>query len=186
MISLIWIIFFIILVFSIIGLFLFFILLLDSTIKGHDLATSKKTTKAVKDIILRYKPGAKNFYDLGCGRGTLALQIKNIFPHLEVYALDNSTLRIFFAKFKSRILGEKINFKKQDILESDLREANIVYTYLWYSLMPILEQKLNRELKPGTIVVTNTSHFANWQPVEKIITHPKIPDFEKLFVYLKK
>jgi alanine-alpha-ketoisovalerate/valine-pyruvate aminotransferase len=68
-----------------------------------------------------------------------------------------------------------------------LEKADIVYTYLWYDLMPILEKKLEKELKSGAIVITNTSHFAFWQPIEIINTWPNIRDskFEKLFVYKK-
>jgi hypothetical protein len=55
--------------------------------------------------------------------------------------------------------------------------------------MPILEKKLQKELKQGALVITNTSHFQDWQPTEKVVTYPKVsktPDFETLFVYVKK
>ena len=54
--------------------------------------------------------------------------------------------------------------------------------------MPMLEKKLQNELKQGALVVTNTSRFQNWQLVEKAGTYPKVsrtPDFETLFVYVK-
>ena len=95
-----------------------------------------------------------------------------------------------FAKIKSKISGKKIYFKKQDIFNEDLSGAEVVYTYLWYDLMPALEKKLQNELKSGSMVITNTSHFHNWEPIEKIVTnnqvYDKIPDFETLFVYIKK
>jgi len=90
---------------------------------------------------------------------------------------------------KSIFSGQKINFKKQDIFETNLKDADIVYTYLWYDLMPPLEKKLQEELKQGAIVITNTSNFPNWKPIEKVITYPKVskmPDFETLFIYIKK
>src|SRR6056297_2158747 len=52
-----------------------------------------------------------------------------------------------------------LRFQKKDIFQSDLRKAKIVYTYLWYDLMPILEKKLLKELPLGAVVITNTSHF---------------------------
>jgi len=54
--------------------------------------------------------------------------------------------------------------------------------------MPPLEKKLQKELKKGAMVITNTSKFPNWKPVQKIITYSKtsnVPDFETLFVYVK-
>lgn len=168
---------------------LLFILAFDSILRGHDLATSKRAIRALVKIISRHKPDAKNFYDLGCGRGTLILAVKRRLPYFTAYGIDNNGIRIFFARLKSIFFGQKINFEKQDIFETNLENADIVYTYLWYDLMPPLERKLQEELKQGAIVITNTSNFPNWKPIEKVITYPKVskmPDFETLFVYIKK
>jgi ubiquinone/menaquinone biosynthesis C-methylase UbiE len=162
---------------------LFFVLALDSLLRGHDLATSRRAIKALIKIISQYKLDSYNFYDLGCGRGTLVLAVKRELPHLTVYGIDNSAIRIFFAKIKSKFSGQKINLKKQDIFQIDLRNADIIYAYLWYDLMPLLEKKLRKELKQGAIVITNTSNFPTWKPIKTYVTYPKKSDFEKLFVY---
>lgn len=188
MIFLIYISLFLILCFFMIGLSLSLVLALDSLMKGHDLPTSGRATRALADTIQKYKPDAKVFYDLGCARGTLSLRLKKILPRLDISGIDNSAVRIFFAKLKSRIWRRKTNFQKQDIFKTDLRNADVVYTYLWYDLMPILEKKLQKELRQGAVVITNTSHFRDWQPTEKTVTYPKVsrtPDFETLFVYVK-
>ena len=133
-----------------ISMVLLFVLAFDSILRGHDLATSQRAIKALVKIISQYKPDAKNFYDLGCGRGTLVLAVKRRLPCLTAYGIDNNGIRIFFAKLKSIFFGQKINFKKQDIFETNLENADIVYTYLWYDLMPPLEKKLQEELKQGS------------------------------------
>lgn len=166
---------------------LFLIFAFDSLLRGHDLSTSRRVTRALVEVIRKHKPNAKKFYDLGCAHGDLSLAIKKILPNLEIYAVDNSSIRIFFAKLKSKILGRSISFIKQDIFDTNVRSADIVYTYLWYDVMPPLEKKLQNELKRGAIVVTNTSNFPVWEPIHKIITYPKAsktPNFETLFVYL--
>lgn len=188
MIFLAYILLFLILCFFVIALLLFLVFVLDSLIRGHDLPTSRRATRALVDTIQKYKPDAKVFYDLGCARGTLSLRLKKILPRLDIFGIDNGVVRIFFAKLKSQILRRKINFQKQDIFKTDLRNADVIYTYLWYDLMPILEKKLQKELQRGAIVITNTSHFQGWQPTEKVVTYPKVsktPDFETLFVYVK-
>jgi len=172
----------------VIALPLFLIFVIESLVRGHDLPISKRATRALVKMIEKYKPDAKIFYDLGCAHGTLSLRLKKIFPALEIYAVDNSAVRIFFAKLKAKILRRKINFQKQNIFKTNLRNADVVYTYLWYNLMPLLEKKLQKELRQGTVVITNTSHFSDWQPRGKVITYPKVsrtPDFETLFVYIK-
>ncbi len=189
MIFLTYILLLLILGFFVIALLLFLVLVIESLIRGHDLPTSRRATRALTTIIKKYKPDAKRIYDLGCAHGTLSLRLKKILRHLDIYGIDNSAVRIFFAKLKSKILRRKINFQKQDIFKTDLRNADVVYTYLWYDLMPILEKKLQKELKQGAVVITNTSHFQDWEPIEKVVTYPKVsktPNFETLFVYIKK
>jgi len=189
MIILAYILFFLILILFAIALPLFLILEIESLFRGHDLPTSRRATRALANTIEKYKPDAKNFYDLGCARGALSLRMKKILPRVDIYGIDNSAVRIFFANLKKKILRRRINFQKQDIFKTDLRNADAVYTYLWYDLMPILEKKLQKELRQGAVVITNTSHFQDWQPTEKVVTYPKAsktPDFETLFVYIKK
>lgn len=168
----------------------FLIFVLDSLIRGHDLPTSRRALKRLVETIKEYRPEAKNFYDLGCAHGNLSLAIKKFLPGLVVYGIDNSAVRVFFARLKSKILRRRVHFQKQDIfsLNTDLSQADVVYTYLWHDLMPLLEKKLQKELKTGTIVITNTSNFPTWKPIHKIVIHPEIPerfDFETLFIYLK-
>ena len=173
----------------IISTVLFLIFALDLLIRGHEVSTSKKAKKALVKIIRQYKPDANFFYDLGCAYGGLSLFIKRTLPILNVCAIDNSMVRIFFVKLRSKILKLKIDFKKQDIFAVDLCQADIVYAYLWYNLMPPLEKKLQNELKNGSVVITNTSNFPTWQPVYKIVINPEasvVPCPEMLFVYIKK
>jgi trans-aconitate methyltransferase len=178
---------FLILLFLLFNIFIvFFLVFTSDSLRGHDLPTSKRAIKALVDIVLKYNPKADKFYDLGCGRGTVVVAIKKELPFLTVCGIDNNTIRIFFSKIKAKILKRKVLFKKQNLFQTNLSTADIVYTYLWYDLMPPLEKKLQKELKPGAIVITNTSNFPTWKPEKTYITCPKNPDFEKLFVYIKK
>jgi SAM-dependent methyltransferase len=171
-------------IFLILAIF-YFVFMIDILIFAHNLPTSKKAILEVIKIIKKYNPKALNFYDLGCGHGKVVLEIKKEMPNLNVYGVDKDGIRIFFAKIKALILKRKINFINENIFNIDLSKADVLYTYLWYDLMPILEEKVKKELKKGSIIITNTSHFSNLKPIETVRVHPKIKDenFEKLFVY---
>ena len=71
------------------------------------------------------------------------------------------------------LFRKEIKFIRNNIFDVDLSNADIVYTYLWYDLMPPLEQKLQKELKSGSIVITNTSNFPTWKPIQTVITYKK-------------
>lgn len=166
----------------------YFIFLIDVFLRGHDLPTSTRATRALIKTISEEQPDAKTIVDLGCAYGSLALRLKKALPHCEVYGIDNNGIRIFFASLYSFFLRRAVFFRRQDIFKVDVRDADIVYTYLWYDRMLPLERKLQSELKKGAIVITNTSHFSNWQPIKKVVTYTgysKLPDFETLFVYRK-
>lgn len=164
---------------------LFAIFALDSLVNAHDLPTSKRARKRIYELINKYKPEAKSFYDLGCSRGGLVINVKKKFPQTCVYGIDKNRIRLFFAKARALLAGKRVNFRQADIFQYDFSDADVIYTYLWYDLMPPLEDKLQKELKPGAVVITNTSHFVHWEPVETHITYPPKPKFEKLFVYIK-
>lgn len=173
----------------ILGIFLILlcIFMVDSLLRGHDLPTSRRATKAIVKIISEHA-SSKNFYDLGCAHGSLSVRIKTQLPHFSMYAIDNDPIRIFFSQIRAWLFRKKIKFIRNNIFDVDLSNADILYTYLWYDLMPPLEQKLQKELKSGAIVITNTSNFPTWKPIQTVITYPKVsstPNFETLFVYKK-
>ncbi len=173
---------------SYILLTIFFILLLvDVLIRGHASPTSKKTTEVVANIIKKYKPDARTFYDMGCAHGTFSLRIKNFLPNMDVYGIDNSVLRIFCGRVQNKILKRNVCFRKEDILETNIKEADVIYTYLWHTIMNDFEEKLKKELKEGGLVITNTTLFQKWEPIA-IIQQEKFNsyNFEKLYVYKKK
>src|SRR3989344_7241758 len=97
---------------SIISL-LFNIMAIDSLVLGHDLATSRRAIRVICKIISDYKINNGNFYDLGCGRGTVVSAVKKSFPNFSVWGVDKNIIRTLFAKLKARLLGRKINFKKR-------------------------------------------------------------------------
>lgn len=173
---------------SVSGLFLLWLVfVLDSFIKGHDLPTDQREIRTLFKIISEQKR-ARNFYDLGCAHGALVLCVKRKFPDLSVHAIDNDRVRVFFAKIRAFFLQQKIQFVCADIFNIDLSNADIVYAYLWYDIMPLLEKKLQKELKTGTLVITNTSSFPTWKPIKEIAPCDgavQTCNIETLFVYQK-
>lgn len=166
---------------TILGLYLVF--LVDSVVGGSDLPTSRKAIKAVVLILTQYPLTGPLFFDLGCGHGAVVLGIKKKVPTFSVCGVDKNGIRLFFAFLKSKLLQRKITLLRQDIFATDLSSADMIYAYLERDLMPLLERKLRRELKPGALVITNTTFLPEWQRLATRIVHPQKPEFEKLFIY---
>ncbi len=61
-------------------------------------------------------------------------------------------------------VADRAQFEVGDVLQADLRGANIVTMYLFPELLSLLQPKLLRELKPGTRIVVHDFAFATWAP----------------------
>lgn len=114
----------------------------------------------------------KTFYELGSGDGRV------VYEAAKLGALSNgieqSWLRIWYSRYKARKLKlSNAFFFHGNIFDRHYYPANIVYIYLLPQGIKKLESKLRKELKKGSIVITQTYHFPNWKPYKKII--PKSP-----------
>jgi len=118
--------------------------------------------------ILRFAGVKKNkkFYELGSGDGRVVLAAAKL--KADAIGIEQSWLRVLFSKFKA----SKLNFKKAKFIHGNIfskkySDADIVYIYLLSKGVKKLEEKLKKELKKGSIIITQTYHFQNWKPFKK-------------------
>ena len=160
------------------------IFLFDAAFGGLDFASSQMAADAVAKIIRDRYLEKENFYDLGSCRGKFAIKLAKILPGLQIIGIDNSPLRVFSSKLKSIFL-KNITFAYGNIFHTDVSLANIVYLYLPQELMPDLQAKLQKELKRGALVISNSVSFPNWQ-ASSIVNLPNDTSItKKLFIYVK-
>jgi SAM-dependent methyltransferase len=176
--------FFLLVAIALVGYFVLQINSLVGEFAGnYDFITSRRAVKLIAKIVYDYGKAEGVFYDLGCSRGRLALGILRSCPGLKIYGIDNSGLKIIFSKSKAFALGRTVNFSKGDIFAADVSNADVVYIYLDQFLLPKLQAKLRKELKPEAIVITNSVFFPKWQPLRTYVVNLQKPEKEKMFVY---
>jgi SAM-dependent methyltransferase len=99
-------------------------------------------------------------YDLGCGDGrivvTAALRYK-----AQAVGIELDPLRWLWCQILVTVLGlrDKIRIEYGDLFKQDLSDADIIICYLLPNTNKKLQDKLLRELRPGTRVVSNTFLF---------------------------
>jgi len=157
-------------------------ILADSILGDYDFATSAEAVHKIAEII-KLRKG--NFYDLGSARGNFIIKLAKLVPPINYYGVDNNLFRVLISRLKALFFGKQIKFLYENIFNTDISKADIVYIYLEKSLLPSLEKKLQLELNKGAIVITNANKFPFWQPQATYITHPQNPEKQKLFVYIK-
>jgi SAM-dependent methyltransferase len=107
------------------------------------------------------------FYELGSGDGRVVLAAAQIGARST--GIEQSWLRVWYSRYKARKLKlSNADFIHGNVFTRAYYPADVVYIYLLQSAVEKLEKKLQTELKPGAIVITQSFHFKNWPPFKKI------------------
>lgn len=123
-------------------------------------------------------------YDLGCGDGRVLEACALAHPHSKFKGIDKAKVAIWNAKWRLRKRKE-IKLLHKNFFKCDLSDATHVFTYLFPDLMNSLLPKLEKELKPGTRLVTCDFTFKDKKWAEEIdLNRPKGTLGRKLYVYI--
>lgn len=104
-------------------------------------------------------------YDLGCGDGRFVVTAARQFGARGV-GVDIDPERIKEARELAKRTGaeDKVRFIEGDLFETDISEATVVTLYLLTRLNLKLRPKLQKELKPGTRIVSHAFDMGDWKP----------------------
>ncbi|MBI2334308.1 hypothetical protein HYU96_00745 [Candidatus Daviesbacteria bacterium] len=110
------------------------------------------------------KKGRK-FYELGSGDGRVVIEAAKI--GAKSFGIEQSWIRVLYSRWKARHLTDT-KFFHGNIFAKNYGDADIIYIYLLTKGVKKLEEKLQKELKKGAVVITQKYHFPNWKPSKKI------------------
>jgi cyclopropane fatty-acyl-phospholipid synthase-like methyltransferase len=129
------------------------------------------TPQDVVDAMLKLAKVTANdlIYDLGSGDGRIPITAAKVYGARGVgIDIDPQRIAEANANLKAAGVGDKVRFLNQDLFATDLSQATVVSLYLLPSLNLKLIPKLNKELKPGTRVVSHAFDMGNAKPVETL------------------
>ncbi len=120
------------------------------------------------------------FYDLGCGSGWMVIRANKKFS-AKAIGLEINLILFLVCKLRQLFHSDKnLIFKFQDFYKKDLSDADVVYFYGIPTKNGLVSQKLCKELKPGTKIISYTFSLPGWTPV--LVDRPKSQD-RPIFVY---
>lgn len=104
-------------------------------------------------------------YDLGCGDGRIVNRAAKTLGARGV-GVDIDPRRVADARRSAFFHGVsgRVEFRVEDLFETDLREATVVALYLLPELNRRLRPRLLGQLRPGARVVSNTWDMGSWKP----------------------
>lgn len=110
------------------------------------------------------QPG-EHVVDLGSGDGRLVISAAALGATAVGYEVNPFlTLRARAIAWKAGI-GRRVDFHNQPFQHAPLGAYDVIFCYLLPSLMNQVEEKLERELKPGGRVVVNAFPLPTWKPI---------------------
>jgi ribosomal protein L11 methylase PrmA len=129
------------------------------------------TPQEVVDAMLKLAKVTKNdvVYDLGSGDGRIPITAAKTYGARGVgIDIDPQRIKEATENLKNAGVGDRVKFLNQDLFTTDISEATVVTLYLLPSLNLRLMPKLNKELKPGTRIVSHAFDMGDAKPLETL------------------
>lgn len=122
-------------------------------------------------------------YDLGSGDGRIVIMAALRYGAKGV-GIEIDKLRYFYSKLRAFILrvDDKVKFINDSFANVDISEATIVTVFLLTETNDIIRESLERELKPGTKIVSAAFEFKDWKPV--YVDHEHQTPYGPLYLYV--
>ncbi len=145
------------------------------------LAPYVPTPQEVVDRMLQLAGVTKTdvVYDLGCGDGRIPITAAKAFGARGV-GVDIDPQRIAEANENAKRAGvaDRVTFKLQDALTTDVSEATVVTLYLLSASNLKLRPILTKQLKPGARIVSHAFSMGDWQ-ADKVDTFTDSADSQR-------
>jgi hypothetical protein len=123
------------------------------------LSSSKSEATDVVALLKHAKlPEQAVIIDLGSGWGTLVVALARAFPHASVQGVEMSPFPYLVSRLRTRSLSN-VSLRWGNFFRSDLRNADAITCYLMPNPMGPVCDLLDRTIRLGTHVVSNTFLF---------------------------
>lgn len=162
-------------------LFYLFSRILGSFLTGVPYISSPKNFYRQILELAELKPG-ENIYDLGSGDGELLLLATKEFKANAV-GYELAPWPVFRSKLKARLYKQSLKVYRRDFFKADLSQSQVIFCYLYPSVMAKLEIKFAQELKPGTRVISFAFALPNRIPDQEVPTGLKGEHQNRILVY---
>lgn len=144
------------------------------------ISTNKKDFKEILKAV-ELKPG-ETIYDLGCGKAHLLIYAAKKFKAKGI-GYELTLWPYLWGKIKIRLSKADVEVRMKDFFAADLSQADVVFCYLFPSIMKKLEPKFESELKPGARVVSYSFKLPTRVPDREVVTNDDNTELGKIYVY---
>jgi len=102
--------------------------------------------------------------DLGSGDGRIVLTAAKVYGARGFgVEIQENLVKLSTEAAKKEGLAERVKFINQDLFKTDISSATVLTMYLLPDTVNMLSPKLQKELKPGTRILSHDYPLAGWQ-----------------------
>ncbi|HTZ41749.1 MAG TPA: methyltransferase domain-containing protein [Candidatus Omnitrophota bacterium] len=127
------------------------------------------SNKALKNMfrLAKVKKGDR-IIDLGSGNGKIVIEFAKHGAEAHGYEINPLLVWISRRRIKNLGLQKKAFIHYGNFFNAPLGKFDIITSFQINYVMPDLEKKLQKELKKGAKVISDTWEFPNWKPKKKL------------------
>lgn len=125
------------------------------------------TNRTTSTALLKLLPKREGLQmaDLGSGLGGTLRHLAKARPDARFTGLETAPLPFALSWVLGRLSGAKnLEFRFQDIFKEDLAKFDVVYCFLSPVPMPKLFEKAKRDMKPGSLFISNSFEVPGHKP----------------------
>ncbi len=125
---------------------------------------------------------AFSFVDLGSGCGGLLKNLARSHQNGQFHGIESAPLPFLISHLRNRFLGSPYTITWGDFWRHDFSNYDVVYAYLSPVPMEALWQKVNKEMRSGSLFISNTFIVPGVKPHKSI----KLNDFSNSTLFIWK
>lgn len=118
-------------------------------------------------------------YELGCGRARFLRTIEKNYSKTKLVGVENLFSLYFINKLRLKFQGSKIKLLNKNLFNLNLGEADIIYCYLNNTTMIKLGEKIVKECRGGTQIISHAFSVPQLIPTKLIKLNNK-----KIYFYV--
>jgi SAM-dependent methyltransferase len=130
--------------------------------------SSRAAARAVADLLPQER--SFSFLDLGCGLGGVLASLARTRPAGRYYGIESAPVPFLLSWLRASLWARSCRINWGDFCDLDLSRYDVVYAYLSPAAMGDLWQKASREMRPGSLLISNCFAVPGVQAASTVAT----------------
>jgi hypothetical protein len=129
--------------------------------------SSAAAAQAVADLLPR--DSAFAFLDAGCGLGGVLAHLARVRPAGMFHGVEVAPVPFMLCRLRAALIGRNCRVRWDDFLDTDFGQYDVIYAYLSPAAMSSLWEKASREMRPGSLLVSNSFAIPGVEPAFTLV-----------------